>query len=183
MWEILAFFFHNWEVGGFRCHYFMFFFLTCLSKIRWSIKSLWNLVVSFLPIIRLVKYIVYCMKLLYAQKIHFLAHFFSEDISKKWNLLFWIIWACLATHIKKDSINFKKLLMLICRQKINFILYAFFEILQTYHFRNFGYDWLRTPKVILSTCKKLSCLSTGKRSTLSMFFWRYSKDIQTSYFG
>ena len=36
---------------------------------------------------------------------------------------------------------------------------------------------------ILSTRRKLSCLSAAKKSTSSpKFFWRYCKDIQTSYF-
>ena len=38
--------------------------------------------------------------------------------------------------------------------------------------------------MILSPCRKLSYLSSGKRATSSsMFFWRYCKDMQTSYFG
>ena len=38
--------------------------------------------------------------------------------------------------------------------------------------------------MILSPCRKLSYLSSGKRATSSsMFFWRYYKDMQTSYFG
>ena len=33
------------------------------------------------------------------------------------NLLFRVIWKCLATHTKDDSINLRKFLMFICRQK------------------------------------------------------------------
>ena len=51
-------------------------------------------------------------------------------------------------------------------------------------FGYFGHAWLRKPKVILSTCRKLSCLFAGKKSTSpALFFWRYCKDMQTSYFG
>ena len=48
------------------------------------------------------------------------------------NLLFWVIWGCLVTHTKSDSINLKKPLTFICRQKINFILDIFLEILRRY---------------------------------------------------
>ena len=105
-------------------------------------KSSWNLVTRFLPIIHLVKHIAWnclfnvipvdCMKLLYVEKIHFLIHFFLSCCKEMANLLFWVIWACLATQNYNDSINLKKPLTLICRQKINLILHAFSEILQRY---------------------------------------------------
>ena len=39
-------------------------------------------------------------------------------------------------------------------------------------------------KVILSTHRKLLCLSTQNKSTsFPIIFWRYCKDMQTSYFG
>ena len=41
-------------------------------------------------------------------------------------------------------------------------------------------------KIMVSIWSKLSCLSIGKNSTLTawgMLFWRYCKDMQTSYFG
>ena len=85
---------------------------------------------------------------------------------------------------KNDNINLNKPLTFICRQKINFILYIFFEILQTCYFGYFRHAWISTPKVILSTRRKLACLSAGKKSiSLFKFFWRYCKDMQTSYFG
>ena len=78
----------------------------------------------------------------------------------------------------------KKLLTLICRQKTKFILHIFLEILQVYCFGYFGHAWMNKPKVILSTCRKASCLFPGKKSTSSpMLYWRYCKDMQTSYFG
>ena len=60
------------------------------------------------------------------------------------------------------------------------------KILQIYYFGYFGHVWacLATPKKILSTCTKTLCLSAGKKTTSSpMFFLRYCKDMQTSYFG
>ena len=47
------------------------------------------------------------------------------------NLLFWVIWASLATHLKWYY-ELKKPLMFICGQKINFILHVFLKILQRY---------------------------------------------------
>ena len=38
--------------------------------------------------------------------------------------------------------------------------------------------------MILSTCRKPLCLFAGKKSTSSpMLYWRYCKDMQTSYFA
>ena len=74
--------------------------------------------------------------------------------------------------------------------KNNCILPVFLEILQRYCklvvFGTFGHVWLRTPKVILSSCKRLLCFSADKKSTsLPMLLWRYCKDMQTyfRYFG
>ena len=48
------------------------------------------------------------------------------------NLLFWIIWTCLVTHTQNKSINLKKPMIFIGRQKINFIVHFLLEILQRY---------------------------------------------------
>ena len=51
------------------------------------------------------------------------------------NLLFWVLWACLATHTQSDTTDMLKTFAFICRQKINFIFHVFLEILkdmQTY---------------------------------------------------
>ena len=113
--------------------------------------------------------------------------FFLKYCKEIADLLFWIIWACLATHTYNDSINLKKPLTFICRQKINFTLHVFIEIakiLQTCYFGCFGHAWLCIPKVILSPCRKLLSLPASKKSTsFPIFFWRYCKDMQTSYFG
>ena len=57
------------------------------------------------------------------------------------------------------------------------------KILQTRYFGFFGHAWLRTPKLILSTCRKLLCLSAGKKKSSPTFFCKHYKDIQISYFG
>ena len=53
------------------------------------------------------------------------------------------------------------------------------KILQTCYFGYFGHAWLLAPKVTLTTCRKILCLSAGKKSTSPpMFFWRYCKVVQ-----
>ena len=46
--------------------------------------------------------------------------------------LFWVLWVCLVTLTKNDSITLLKTSMFICKQKINFIIHFFFTIL---HFK------------------------------------------------
>ena len=85
-------------------------------------------------------------------------------------------------EMKEETL--KKPLMFICRQKINFILHVFLDILHTCNFWYSGHAWLCTTKVIVSTCRKLLCLSACKKSTsYPTFFSGYCKDMQTSYFG
>ena len=60
-------------------------------------------------------------------------------------------------------------------QAKNFILHVFHgifiaKILLTCCFGYFEHAWLRTSQVILSSCRKLLCLSTGKKSTSSPCF-------------
>ena len=95
------------------------------------------------------------------QKINFITHFFRKILQRNSKLLFWVFWACLATHTQSDTTNLKKTFMFICRQKINFIPYAFLEMLQRYGnlFGYFGHAWIHTPKMIVSICRKLWCLS------------------------
>ena len=108
----------------------------------------------------------------------FLRH--SKEIVK----LFWALWACLTTQTWNDSINLKKPLAFICRQKINFTLHVFFEVLQgsckLVILDSLGMPGYTTPKVILSTCRKLPGLPASKNSTSSFTFslW-YCKDITT----
>ena len=76
--------------------------------------------------------------------------FFSKYCKEMADLLFWVIWACLATHILNDSINLRKSSMFICKLKINFILPVFLEILEGYCklaiFGYFGQACLTQPK-------------------------------------
>ena len=51
------------------------------------------------------------------QKVNFVIHFSLKILQKIANFLFWIICACLVTHIKNDSITLKKRLTIISRKK------------------------------------------------------------------
>ena len=76
-------------------------------------------------------------------------------------------------------------MFIFCKQKINFILHVFLEILQRYCelaiFGTLGMPGYTHQKWYY---QKLLRLSTDKKSVSSpMFFWRYGKDMQNSYFG
>ena len=92
------------------------------------------------------------------------------------NLLFWVPWACLALHTQSDTNNLWKNFVFICRQKFNFISHVFLKIfkdiylqryisMQTSYFQYFGCAWLCTSKMIVSTCRKLQCLSACQNKT------------------
>ena len=76
--------------------------------------------------------------------------------------------------------------MFIYKQKINFILLFFLEILERYCKPVVLGNMCKicTTKENLSTCRKRLCLFSGKKANSSpMFFWRYCRDMQTSFFG
>ena len=85
----------------------------------------------------------------------------------------------------KLQYQFEENLMFICRQKKSTSSYKFsLRYCKDIAKLLFWLLWIHTPKVILSTCRKLLCLSARKKSTSSpTFFWGYCKDIQTSHFG
>ena len=88
----------------------------------------------------------------------------------------------LATPIKKDSINLWKTLMFPYMQKIdcipNFVLeisqrYKFFSVLETGLAKH-----IKTIKKVVSTYRKLRCLSACKKSTsLLTTSLRHCKDV------
>ena len=75
------------------------------------------------------------------------------------SLLFWELWECLTITIKITVSVCSKLSCLSACKKINFVPHVFLEILQRYatYFGYFGYAWLHTPKLIVSTCRRLRC--------------------------
>ena len=88
------------------------------------------------------------------------------------NLLFPILWACLATHIQSDISSYRKLLF-ICRQNINFIPHAFKEILQ----RCANLFWVLwawivpLTQMVVSTCRRLQFLSACKKMNFLIDFF------------
>ena len=66
------------------------------------------------------------------KKVGFIPYVFLEVMQKYAYFLFWVLWACLATHTQNDSINLYKTSMFFCMPKINFIIHFFFEVL---HFK------------------------------------------------
>ena len=96
-----------------------------------------------------------------------------------------MLWEWLIIPINNNSITLKKTLI-----AINFYLYAksqfhisllFWDTaktLQTCYFGNYGNAWPSPSKIMLSICRKLSCLSACKKSTsLLTYFLRYCKEI------
>ena len=76
---------------------------------------------------------------------------YSIDIA---NLLFWVLWVCLATHTQSDTINLKKTSACIFIQKNQLHSPHFSgdiaKVMPTSYFQYFGHAWLRTPKLIAS---------------------------------
>ena len=83
--------------------------------------------------------------------------------------------------------NMKKPLTFICRQKIKLIFNNFLELLQRYCklvLGTLGMPDYANPKWYYQLAESFLCLFAGKKSTSPlMLFWRYCKDIQTSYFA
>ena len=70
--------------------------------------------------------------------------------------------------------------MFIYMQKIKFIFNFFKDIVKTLlscHFGNFGNAWPSPSKIIVSTCRKLSCLSASKRTNcITPLFLKISQE-------
>ena len=70
------------------------------------------------------------------------------------NLLFWVLWVCLATDTQSDTINLKKTSAFIFIQKSQLHPPHFSgniaKIMQTSYFEYFGHAWLRTSKLTAS---------------------------------
>ena len=62
--------------------------------------------------------------------------------------------------------QFVEILVFICRQKINFIphiFWGYYKDLGTSYFGYFEHAWLRTPRMIVSTCRKFQFLSVCQK--------------------
>ena len=85
---------------------------------------------------------------------------YCKDIA---NLLFWVLWACLAMHtfvyltVKKSTLS-------------PMFSWRYCKCMQTSYFGYFGYVWLRKPKITVSTCRKLRCLPACQKKISSFTF-------------
>ena len=104
-------------------------------------------------------------------------------------MLFWKFWGCLTLAIKIFCTKISCLSA--CKNQLSkFVILGILGMPGHTHLK-WGINlkkhstFIRLPpsKVIISSCRKLLCLPTGKKSTSSpMLLWRYCKDRQT-YFG
>ena len=146
----------------------------------------------------------------FTQKVNFVIHSLLRYCREISNFLFCVIWACLALHMKNGSINLKKRLTIISREKstpsFRFCLryckdivlgalgipnhahpkwsYQFLENVCVYlqvknqfhspyfsgdtakictYFGYFGHVWLYITKMIVSTFRRLRCLSACQK--------------------
>ena len=92
------------------------------------------------------------------------------------DLLFCAFWEWQATHTQSNTINLWKNFVLICRKKINLIPHVFWSYckdMKTFYFGYFGHSWLRSPKIIISTCRRLQPLSECQTSLFASFLRYY----------
>ena len=78
--------------------------------------------------------------------------------------MFWVLWACPANRLVENFVFF-------CRPKkttLSPMLYwRYCKDMQTSYFGYFGHAWWHTPKLIVSTCTRIWCLSACKKQTSS----------------
>ena len=88
------------------------------------------------------------------------------------NLIFWVIWTCLAfSLLVLCNIMWRNLWCLSTGKKINFILHVFLQILQTCYFGYFGHAWVCTPKNgIIDLQKTLMFICMPKTNFINYFF-------------
>ena len=99
--------------------------------------------------------------------------FFLRYCKNNTNFLFWVLWTCMATSIT---------IMPICRNFDIYLHVKYCKLVMLSNLRMLDHTH-QMPKVLKLTCRKLWCLSTCKKSTLSLTsFLRYCKDLQTCYF-
>ena len=105
---------------------------------------------------------------IYRQKIKFILYVFLEMLHRFCKIIVRVLWACLAMqteslHIHSTLPTHRKLSCLFAGKKSTSCSpHAILEILQRYpNFLlcgYFGHDWLHTPKMIVSSCKRLRFL-------------------------
>ena len=86
------------------------------------------------------------------------------------NLLFWVLWECLAMHTQSDTINLEKTSGSSAGKKPTMIFWKNCKYMQSYfgYFRN---AWLHTFKIIILTWRRLWCLSSCQKYTSSFTYF------------
>ena len=101
------------------------------------------------------KYLMFFCK----QKSNFILPVF-KDIG---NLLCWVFWASLVTHIQDDTTTLYKTFVFIWRKKKKkkkswpMFFWRYCKDTQTSYFGFFGYAWLDTHNMTKSDCRKFRC--------------------------
>ena len=86
------------------------------------------------------------------------------------NMLFWVLYACLAMYTQSDT--HRKILCLSAAKKSTrspMLLWRYCKDMQTYS-GYFRHAWLHSPKMIVLTCRRPRCLSTWKNKLIIHFF-------------
>ena len=125
--------------------------------------------------------------LIYMQKINFITIFYFKILQSNSKLVIWgnfdmpghtQLWWYLFEVNLDVYLKAKSQLHPLCSP------WDIAKALQIYYFGYFGHAWLSTFKVVLSTCRKLSCLSAGKTSAPHpTFFLRNCKFMQILILG
>ena len=125
--------------------------------------------------------------LIYMQKINFITIFYFKILQSNSKLVIWgnfdmpghtQLWWYLFEVNLDVYLKAKSQLHPLCSP------WDIAKALQIHCFGYFGHAWLSTFKVVLSTCRKLSCLSAGKTSTPHpTFFFETLQIYANSYFG
>ena len=93
---------------------------------------------------------------------------YYKDIT---NLLFWVLWACLATYNQSDLSTCWKRSCLsagkISTSSPSIFFWRYCKDMHISYFGYFGHVWLRILKMIVSTRRKFRCLSVCRKYFLS----------------
>ena len=111
------------------------------------------------------------------QKIKFILHVFLEILQRYCKLIVLGTLGMPGYANQSDNINLQKTFAFICRKKINFTAMLFWRYCKDnadFLLWYFEHTWLHTPKMIVSTCRRLRCLSACQKYTSSFTsFLRY----------
>ena len=114
------------------------------------------------------------------KKISFISNFFLRYCKDIANLLLWELWECLTIPIKIIALIYRKTSCIYALKGSTSLLTPFLRYCKEIENLLFWLLWACLAMIkILSTCRKLSRLSAGKKTTSSpMLFWRFAKSCK-----